>query len=204
MQVQTQHWEGIGLWWYRVLRQATAFWAMSHPSTPAWTTKQREEANRRAEQALDRWGNSILRLAYSYLHNMDDAEEILQDTMVQMLKAAPEFQSESHEKAWLLRVAANLSKNRLAYNRIRKADALSQSLAIQEREDLSFVWEAVKGLAPNQRAAIHLFYQEEYTTHEIGAILGRREATVRSDLRRGRLRLKEILKEVYDFDGPVL
>ena len=33
----------------------------------------------------------------------------------------------------------------------------------------------------------------------ISRLLGRKEATVRSDLRRGRLRLKEILKEAYDF-----
>ena len=122
---------------------------------------------------------------------------------MQLLKTDPAFQSEAHEKAWLLRVAANLSKNRLDYNRVRKTDTLSQTLAAQEREDLSFVWEAVKSLPLNERAAIHLFYQEDCTTRQIGTILGRREATVRSDLRRGRLRLREILKEVYDFGGPV-
>lgn len=39
---------------------------------------------------------------------------------------------------------------------------------------------------------------EGYATAEIAAILGRREATVRSDLRRGREKLKELLKEGYD------
>ncbi len=41
---------------------------------------------------------------------MADAEEVLQDTLVQFLKTAPAFESEAHEKAWLLRVAGNLSK----------------------------------------------------------------------------------------------
>ena len=64
----------------------------------------------KAAQLLDKYGNSILRLAYSYLHNMSDAEDILQDTLLQYLKTAPVLENETHEKAWLLRVAANLSQ----------------------------------------------------------------------------------------------
>ena len=92
------------------------------------TTQQeisRAVINQQAEEILDAYGNSILRYAYSYLHNMSDAEEVLQDTLVQFLKTAPVFESKQHEKAWLLRVAGNLSKNRLAYNSIRKTDELN-------------------------------------------------------------------------------
>lgn len=153
-----------------------------------------------AGRALDDWGNSILRLAYSYLHSMEDAEDILQDTLIQYLTAKPALQSREHEKAWLLRVAANLAKNRIDYNRVRKTDELNDELVGEEREDLRFVWEAVKQLPDTQRAAIHLFYHEGYPTAQIAKILGRREATVRSDLKRGREHLKSILKEAYDFD----
>lgn len=75
-----------------------------------------DDTNRRAEEILKTYGNSILRYAYSYLHNMSDAEEVLQDTLVQFLKTAPVFETRQHEKAWLLRVAGNLSKNRLDYS----------------------------------------------------------------------------------------
>lgn len=50
------------------------------------------------------------------------------------------------------------------------------------------------------REVIHLYYQEEYSTVEIAKILNRKESSVRSDLHRGRKKLKEILKEVYDFE----
>lgn len=163
----------------------------------------RDAVNRQAERMLTDYGNSILRLAYSYLHNLSDAEEVLQDTLIQFLKTAPALDGPPHEKAWLLRVAANLSKNRLDYNRVRLADELNEELIAEEREDLSFVWEAVKALPANQREAVHLFYHEGYTTAEIGKILGRRKSTVRSDLRRGRVRLKEVLKEAYDFGKGV-
>ena len=76
---------------------------------------------------------------------------------------------------------------------------LNEELVAEEREDLRFVWEAVKGLPDTQREVIHLFYQEGYKTAEIAEILGRKEATIRSDLKRARERLKEILKEEFDF-----
>lgn len=157
-----------------------------------------EERNRQAERLLDRYGQSVLRLSYAYLHNMSDAEEILQDTLVQFLKTSPAFDSPDHEKAWLLRVASNLCKNRLIYDRRRRADPLSETLAQEDRPDLSFVWEAVKALPVHQREVVHLFYHEGFATAEIARIVGRKESTVRSDLRRARLRLKEILKEGYD------
>ncbi len=152
------------------------------------------------ERVMTDYGNHILRLAYSYLHNLSDAEDILQDTLMQYLEAAPAFKNHIHEKAWLLRVAVNLSKNRIAYNTIRSADQLTESLTQDGREDLSFVWEAVKNLPEKYREVIHLFYYEGYSTTEISTILNRKEATIRSHLHRGREKLKLILKEAYDFE----
>nr|WP_326126604.1 sigma-70 family RNA polymerase sigma factor [uncultured Oscillibacter sp.] len=159
----------------------------------------REAVNRQAERMLTDYGGSVLRLAYSYLHNLSDAEEVLQDTLIRFLRTAPALESAAHERAWLLRAAANLSKNRLRYNRVRRTDELNEELAAEEREDLSFVWEAVRDLPVKYREVIHLFYHEGYSTAQIAGILDRKEATVRSDLRRGREKLREVLKEAYDF-----
>ena len=138
-----------------------------------------EQLGRNAERLLDTYGNAVLRMAYSYLHNMSDAEEILQETLIKYLTVQPELHGPEHEKAWLLRVAANLSKNRLDYNRLRDTDELEETLVSQEREDLSFLWEAVKRLPEANREVIHLFYYEGYPTAQIAAILNRRESTVR-------------------------
>ena len=158
-----------------------------------------EDASARAERFMTLYGNRILRLAYSYVHCMDDAEDVLQETLIRVLDADPVFENASHEKAYLLTAAANISKNLIASKKRRDTDELSEELAAEEREDLAFVWEAVKNLPDEQRAAVHLFYQEGYRTAEIAGILGRKEATVRSDLKRARERLRAILKEEYDF-----
>ncbi|SFC59798.1 RNA polymerase sigma factor [Ruminococcus albus] len=154
-------------------------------------------------EVMDRHGNRILRLAYSYVHNMQDAEEILQDTLIKLLDSAPDFESDEHEKAWLIRVAANLSKNRIEYNKLRDTDELNDELVAEQREDLSFVWEAVKELPDNYREVIHLFYEEGYQTDEIADILGETGANIRTRLKRARAKLKEILKEEYDFGEQV-
>ena len=148
---------------------------------------------------LNDCGDAILRLAYSYLHNMADAEEVLQDTLIQFLKTAPTLETKEHEKAWLLRVAANLSKNRIKYNSVRQANELMEELVAEERGDLSFVWEAVKALPVKYREVIHLYYYVGYPTAQIARILSMKEATVRSNLARGREQLKTALKEAYDF-----
>jgi len=182
-----------------LLLAQSLFAAAPQKDAGADMTAAREARDREAEQILDAYGNRILRLAYSYLHNMSDAEEVLQDTLMQFLKAAPVFQTEEHRKAWLLHVAGNLSKNRIDYNRVRDADELSEELTAENREDLRFVWEAVKALPVKYREVVHLFYYEGYSTAEVASVLHENEATVRSRLDRGREKLKQILKEAYDF-----
>lgn len=154
--------------------------------------------------ALKLYGNSILRVAYSYLHSMSDAEDIVQDTLMQLMKADPSFESPEHEKAWLLRVAINLSKNKLKSAWFRKNTELIEDYRAGElTEDLTFVWDAVKALPEKYRIVIHLYYHEGYSTAEIASLLDKKETTVRSLLHRARGTLKNNLKGDYDFDEQV-
>ncbi len=183
--------------WLSLFRMAAArLFAPKEDAKPVETVS----ISQQAAQILDTYGDTILRYAYSYLHNRSDTEEVLQDTLIQFLKTRPVFESDKHEKAWLLRVAGNLCKNRLKYNRLRQTDELREELIAEQREDLSFIWDAVQALPVQYREVIHLFYREGYSTREISQILGRKEATIRSDLSRGRGKLKELLKEAYDFE----
>lgn len=185
-----------GTGWFSALKEALRRVFFSIEETPQPLQPSREKVNQRATALLDQYGEHILRLAYSYLHNQSDAEDILQDTLIQYLRTAPVLESPAHEKAWLLRVAGNLSKNLLRAQGYRQADQLEETLVAQEREDLSYVWEAVKSLPVPYREAIHLFYYEGYSTAQIARILDQKESTVRSRLKRGREKLKPLLEEV--------
>lgn len=57
-------------------------------SAPVTAAAERADINERAEYILDTYGDSILRYAYSYLHNMSDAEDILQDTLISTSRLA--------------------------------------------------------------------------------------------------------------------
>lgn len=153
-----------------------------------------------AAHVLNTYGDMLYRLAYSYVHCREDAEELLQDTVLRLLEKRPAFSSEEHCKAWLIRVCSNLSKDRIRYNGRRKTDELEENLAAEGREDLNFVWDAVKKLPDKYAEVIHLYYYEGYATAEIAEILQKKESTVRSNLRRARIQLRDVLGEAYDFE----
>jgi len=162
-----------------------------------------QQRNAQAEFLIDQYGSSILRLAYSYLQNSSDAEEVLQDTLLTYLEKAPEFESMDHQKRWLLAVARNTALHRADYNKVRETSELNEELASEHREDLSFVWDAVRQLPVPDREVIHLFYAEDMSTQEIAMLLKEKEATIRSRLSRARIKLKAVLQEAYDFDDKI-
>ena len=120
--------------WFSALKEALRRVFFSTEETAPPLQPSRAKVNERATALLDRHGESILRLAYSYLHNQSDAEDILQDTLIQYLRTSPTLESPAHEKAWLLRVAGNLSKNLLRAQGYRQADQLEETLVAQERD----------------------------------------------------------------------
>ena len=161
----------------------------------------------RAGELLDAYGNNILRLAMSYTRNRADAEDVLQETLVRYLVAKPKLAGADHEKAWLLRVAANLAKNRARDNAAHAveelneelvADDLADELIACEKDDAAKLWRAVGKLPETQREVVHLFYEEGLSTREIARIVGRADATVRSDLHRAREALRKMLGEGHD------
>ena len=158
-----------------------------------------EAVNRQAERLLDDFGDSILRLAYSYLHSIEDAEEVLQDTLLQFLRTAPDLQSPAHEKAWLLRVTLNCLKShwRMAWR--RHDTPLDDRIPFPEPED-SALDEALRRLTPKYRAAVHLFYYEGYTAEEIARMSGEKPSAIRTRLTRARTQLRELMKGELD-DG---
>ena len=152
------------------------------------------------QRALADYGKSILHLAYSYLRNRADAEDVLQDTMVQLLRKAPEFESDEHEKAWLLRVAANLCKNRLRTPWRRYEQLPEDYPADGKSEESLALLQAVGSLPVKYREVVHLFYYEDASTAQIAAYLGAGESAVRKRLSRARAMLRKQFQERWRFD----
>ena len=165
-----------------------------------------DETEKYIEHLLDKYGNSVLRVAYTYLKNRADAEDVVQDVFLAVIEKRPIFKDETHEKAWLIRSAINLCKDRLKlyWNRNKcPIDEAGEIPCTDSYNTDSTVLDAVMGLPEKYRIAVYMYYYEEYTTPEIARMLGKSEVSVRSILHRARKRLKTVLKEEYDFEREV-
>lgn len=150
--------------------------------------------NQQAERLANAYADAILRLSYTYLKNTQDAQDVCQTVFVKLLTEPREFESAEHERAYVLRMAANACKDLLKSPWRKRTCGLEAVLEVPapEAEDGS-VLAAVNQLPAHYRAVIYLFYYEGYQAAEIGKILGVPTATVHTRLARGRAKLKDIL-----------
>ena len=152
-----------------------------------------EERWREPAALAEQYAGMLYRLAYARTGSRADAEDVMQEVFVRLLRARPEFRDEEHAKAWLLRVTVNGCKSRLrAPWRRRTAPLLDAYPAAAPEEGM--LLEAMQALPARDRAVLHLYYYEGYQTAEIAALTGLREGSVRSRLTRARTRLRQVLK----------
>ena len=62
-------------------------------------------------EIIQRNSDMVYRLAFSMVKTTQDAEDIHQEVFIKFLRKNPCFESLEHEKAWFIRVTANLCKN---------------------------------------------------------------------------------------------
>lgn len=150
--------------------------------------------NQQAERLANAYADAILRLSYTYLKNTQDAQDVCQTVFVKLLAEPREFESAEHERAYVLRMAANACKDLLKSPWRKRTCGLEAVLEVPAPEagDGS-VLSAVNQLPAHYRAVIYLFYYEGYQAAEIGKILGVPTATVHTRLARGRAKLKDML-----------
>ena len=148
----------------------------------------------RAEYLAETYADAILRLSYTYLKNTHDAQDICQTVFVKLLTDPREFDTAGHERAYILRMAANACKDLLKSPWRKRTCGLEAcgEVPAPEAADGS-VLAAVEALPVHYRAVIYLYYYEGYQAAEIGKILGIPTATMHTRLARGRAKLRELL-----------
>lgn len=61
-------------------------------------------------QLVHRYADTIFRVAFSWLKNADDANDVTQDVLITLYRTDPPFDSDAHLKNWLIRVTINRCK----------------------------------------------------------------------------------------------
>ena len=153
------------------------------------------------EKILRKYGDSIYRIALVHTQNEMDAQDIVQEVFLKFARNASQFQSDQHIKAWLIRVAINMCTDlkRSAWNR-KTTELNDECLPAEEfTTGESELYQAVMSLPVKYKDVIHLFYYEGYSIKEISRITEQKENAVKTQLSRGRVLLKELLKGEYDY-----
>ena len=109
----------------------------------------------------------------------------------------PEFENLEHRKAWFIRVTINCSKNVLSSSWLNRVDTLDEDIPFETKEKHD-VYYSVQSLRKNYRTVIYLHYYEDYKISEISKLLNKKEATIKTWLKRAREELKLKLEGGFD------
>lgn len=138
---------------------------------------------------------TVYRVCFAYMKNPADTEDAVQDTFYKLIKSGVAFESDEHEKAWLIRTASNICKNILGHW-WRKRNRLENFEDIQDDDgghfEVAETFNVVMGLPNKYKTVVYLYYYEGYNSVEISNILEKPPSTIRNYLHeaRGILRKK--------------
>ena len=149
---------------------------------------------REITRLVEQYSTMLLRVALNRTQNLTEAEDIVQTVFLRLLRACPQFKSEAHERAWLLRTSINLCKDYQKSAARRACVPLDeQTVSVFPKETIE-VLDAIGSLPLDDRYVVYLYYYERMTIAEIARILNEKEGTVSSRLSRARKKLKPLLK----------
>ena len=149
--------------------------------------------------AMEVHGDTVYRLALCRTQNRADAEDVYQDVFLRLLDRTDRDWNGEHLKAWLIRTTLNRCAD-LHRWRLRRPTLSLEELpdAARPDDEGAELWEAVGRLPEKLRTAVHLYYAEGYSAEEIAAMTDSPAATVRTRLRRARMKLKDLLGGIDD------
>ena len=148
------------------------------------------------EEVMERYSDMIYRIAYANVRVKEDAQDVFQEVWCRYYQKNKIFESEEHRRNWLINVTLKCCKK--IYSSVRyKRTVLTDDMSLlrEKLPERDFeIYDAVIRLPEKYRVPIYLYYYEDFSVNEISEITKINASTVRSQMKRGREKLKEILK----------
>lgn len=150
--------------------------------------REREDAFR---DVVERYRDMVFRIAYTYMRDPADADDVTQDVFVKLLRQGKAFESDEHLRFWLVRVTVNECKSlfRKPWRRTEDIEAYAGTLSMPS-DGHAALFSSVMRLPEKLRIPLVLFYYGGFSTSEIAAMLHVSGAAVRKRLSRARSKLK--------------
>lgn len=150
-------------------------------------------------------------MVLGYVNNVQDAEEVVQDTLMATLNGLDSFKHESQLRTWVYRIAINKSKDFLKHRnrQKRKGNIVSMEsieaknqfnntfmhpgIALESKEKMELLYRGIDSLPEQQKEALMLTKFEQMSMKEASSIMDTTAKAVESLLSRARKNLKEFL-----------
>ena len=152
------------------------------------------------EQTIIEYSDLLYKICFLILKDDSDVQDVLQETFIKYMTKSPDFESENHKKAWLIKVSQNKCKEFLRFHKKHAAvplEEVEESFSVTDGMDtdtsniLSLIW----NLKYKLKSVVILYYIEGYKVNEVARILGISESAVKKRLERARKELR-IAKDV--------
>lgn len=152
-------------------------------------------------EAVNRNNQRLYVIAFSYLQNKDDAEDVIQNTFLKLWNCKKNFESSEHMDKWLTRVCINDCKSVFALP-FRKHKSLEDEYDLSTFDSYFNLdlYNAILSLNKKERLVIILFYYNDFQIKEISVATGIKESTVKSLLKRSREKLKQKLGDEWIYE----
>ena len=171
------------------------------------------------ETLMNRYSSRVYRLAYGITRSAPDAEEIVQDVFLQLVRKGTGFEGRAALGSWIYRVTTNVALNKRRGKRYQVETSLDDVLPTyepdghragpraflvanwSERPDVELLSgearrvleEAIDRLPEHYRAVLVLRDVEELSNEEVAAAVGDSVSAVKTRLHRARMAMREIL-----------
>ena len=154
-------------------------------------------------QYIRLYGKRLFCLCLTRCDNTHDAEDLYQETWLKVVKNMDKYNPELEFEPWLTKICVNTYRNTLRrimtspiFNGFATNDEKTmflENVAVEEKEDYTYLHEAVNRLPEKLRITVILFYFKEMDVNETAKVLGIPSGTVKSRLSKARNLLKEVL-----------
>lgn len=145
------------------------------------------------------------RLAVSFLHDPDAAEDVVQDAFVKAVRALDRFRGDASFRTWILRITANEARGALRRTGRRSetpidgapeipAEGLDPADEATLSDEAARARALLRTLPEKQRLSVALRTEEGLSFREIGEITGSTEGAARVNYFHGIRRLRELME----------
>ncbi|MBO7133237.1 MAG: sigma-70 family RNA polymerase sigma factor [Bacteroidales bacterium] len=166
--------------------------------------KCQQKSRKAFEELYRKFSPFVYGICLRYAKNRDEAQDILQECFIKVMERIGEFRFEGSFEGWLQRMVVNESLNYLKVNKnsfseIDEEDADAEDVAADIVSDMTAkeLLDVISRLPDGYRTIFNLYVIEGYQHNEIAEILNITESTSRSQLKKAREQLIDIIRNEF-------